>query len=44
MENKTEKKRLIINLEPELYEKLKSKAKEEFSSLTQVIKDYIKSL
>ncbi|MDK0899300.1 hypothetical protein ACV3P9_12505 [Clostridium perfringens] len=37
------KKRVIINLETDLYEKLKSTAKKNYCSMTQVIKEYIKS-
>ncbi|EDT27348.1 hypothetical protein ACQPUH_06300 [Clostridium perfringens] len=38
------KKRFIINLEPDLYKKLKDTAKQNYCTMTQVLKDYIKSL
>ena len=42
--NDLNKKRVIINLETELYEKLKRKSIESYCTMTQVLKDYIKSL
>lgn len=42
--NNLNKKRVIINLEPDLYEKLKDVAKKRYCTMTQVLKDYIKSL
>ncbi|WP_338852067.1 hypothetical protein ACSXBO_01475 [Clostridium perfringens] len=38
------KKKVIVSLEPELYEKLKAIAKKNYCSMTQVIKEYIKTL
>ena len=38
------KKRVIISLETELHEKLKDTAKQRYCTMTQVLKDYIKSL
>lgn len=42
--NDLNKKRVIINLEPDLYEKLKDVAKQNYCTMTQVLKDYIKTL
>ncbi|MDU7068180.1 MAG: hypothetical protein E6343_09430 [Clostridium perfringens] len=38
------KKRVIINLESDLYEKLKDVGKQNYCTMTQVIKEYIKTL
>ncbi|WP_415293926.1 hypothetical protein [Clostridium perfringens] len=38
------KKRVIINLEADLYEKLKEVAKKRYCTMTQVLKDHIKNL
>lgn len=42
--NYLNKKRVIINLEPDLYEKLKDTAKQNYCTMTQILKDYIKRL
>lgn len=42
--NDLNKKRVIINLESDLYEKLKDVAKQNYCTMTQVIKEYIKTL
>lgn len=38
--NNLNKKRVIINLEPDLYEKLKDTAKQNYCTMTQVLKVY----